>query len=325
VIPNEYHFVWFGPSFPFTHALAVRSLAATSRPDAIHLHLSDDLAGQPHFDALVKDIGCLRIHPIDFDSLVAQLDGVDRPGLRTAYRALAADRRFAALSDILRFSLLYRSGGCYLDLDTITVRDLRPLLSQPGFCGQELILVPAGAARRIRVLGKLRTGPLHLLRLLCAKVPQGVVWFKRIAPLFSPAVNGAVLGLAAGHPLAHEALKRIPALWPQVARRRPAIGPDLLQDLIADPRFSAGVTVFGPRYFYPLGPYMAAHFFRDHPDVGALERAALCEETHVVHWYNDNLEGMERPPDPASIRDSADRQLFSRMALPFLPARPDTL
>ncbi len=320
MIPNEYHFVWFGPTFPFTHALAIRSLAATSNPQAIHLHLSDSLEGQAHFERLVRDIPALNVRRINFNALLAGMDGVDRDGLRTGYEALLSEKRFAALSDVLRFSLLYLEGGVYLDLDTITIKDLRPLLTQPGFCGRELILVPGRAARRLRVLSRLRTGPLTLARDICARSKNGVRWFKRIAPLFSAEVNCAVLGLSKGHALAYEALLRLPGLCPEVARRRPAIGPDLLQDLVVEPALGSQVTTFGPSHFYPLGPSMAAHYFRNHPDVASLERDVVSANTHVVHWYNDHiLPGMEAPSED-SVRRNAGHQLFSRIAARFASA-----
>jgi len=81
--------------------------------------------------------------------------------------------------------------------------------------------------------------------------------------------------------------------------------------------------VFEPRYFYPLGPTMAAHFFRDHPDVAALERDVVSEDTYVVHWYNDSLMSKVQLLDPDAVRANAARQLFSRIASPFLPAMAD--
>ena len=42
-------------------------------------------------------------------------------------------------------------------------------------------------------------------------------------------------------------------------------------------------------------------------------------DTYVVHWYNDGLKALPRPPDRDSIQALADRQMFSRLARPFLP------
>jgi hypothetical protein len=129
-----------------------------------------------------------------------------------------------------------------------------------------------------------------------------------------------------------EALDRLPELVPELEHRRPVIGPDLLQRII-DGESGAGqaesprtdITVFAPAWFYPLGPQMAAQLFRIRPSAAAVDRAlgaAICPDTFVVHWYNDNLRALARPPDAESIRALAERQLFSRLALPFLPGSP---
>lgn len=347
MIPNRVHFVWFGEAFPFTHALAIRSVAMTSVPERITLHGTHDLTGQPHFDALLRDVPGFGQQRIDISALLGDptLPGPDR--LREVWQALLERKQWAALSDILRYLVLHEEGGVYLDLDTITLRDLRPLLTLPGFCGRERLLVDAATYRRRSPWRYFRTGPLDLARWICSRTESGIGAFARIARLFPAAINGAVLGLPARHPLLREALERVPDLVPELARRRPVIGPDLLQRLIdgegggeatsgstsasastsvtpCGPR-PADVTVFGPAWFYPLGPQMAAQLFRVRPSAHAVDRAwraAISADTFVVHWYNDNLRSVRRPPDPASIRALASRQLFSRLALPFLPVPP---
>jgi hypothetical protein len=314
VIPNQGHFVWFGPTFPLTHALAVRSLWLTNRPTAIHLYLSDDLTGQPHFDALQAEIPALRIHGTSFDELTEGVD-VERNELRVAWDSLMAERRFAALSDVIRYLVLHRSGGVYMDFDTITVRDLAPLRAGSGFCGREAILVPGAVERRSKLLRRFRTGPLHAVRLACSRLRGGVRWFKRIECLFALSINGAVLGLQAGHRVTRQALSRVPALYRQVGQRRPIIGPDLLQDLIEG---CDDVAVLPPAAFYPLGPYMTRHYFSGCADVARLEREVVTDQTYVIHWYNDSSHGPGEI-DCESIRRDAGRQLFARQALRYLP------
>jgi hypothetical protein len=314
MIPNEGHFVWFGPTFPFTHALAIRSLWLTNQPSAIHLYLSDDLTGQPHFDALRAEVSALRIHGTGFDELTEGVD-VERNELREAWDSLLAERRFAALSDVIRYLVLHRSGGVYMDFDTITVRDLAPLRAAPGFCGREAILVPGALERRSKVLRRFRTGPLHAVRLACASFRGGVRWFKRIEHLYALSINGAVLGLPAGHRVTRQALSHVPALHREVGRRRPRIGPDLLQDLIEG---CDDVAVLPPAAFYPLGPYMTRHYFRSYDDVDRLEREVVTDQTYVIHWYNDSSRGPGEI-DCESIRREAGHQLFAHLALRYLP------
>jgi hypothetical protein len=325
MIPNRYHFIWFGRAFPLTHALAIRSVAATSAPEAIVLHTSDDLRGQPEFDALGADVPALVVRPIDVASLLDE-PGVPEPAsLRAIWDQLLARRLWFALADILRHLVLHHEGGVYLDLDTITVRDVRPLLSAPGFCGRERILVDAAVYRRASRWRYFRTVPLDVARWICSRTEGGIRRFARLADLYLAAINNAVLALPPRHPLAREALRRVPERIPALEQRRPTLGPDLLQDLI-DGEQRSDVTVFGPSHFYPLGPQMALQLFRLRANAAAVDRAlgdAIGPETYVVHWYNDNLKKLARPPDRASIDELADRQMFSRLARPFLGAGAD--
>lgn len=318
-IPNRFHFVWYGRELPFTHALALRSVVRSCADAEVILHASDDLTGQPHWDALVRDCPSVRREPIDPQALLRACARYDLPtaALQDTYDELLRRRGFAALSDLLRYALLLAHGGVYLDLDVLVVRDLAPLRKVDGFCGRERILVDAAVFRRGGVLRYLRTSPLDLMRTVCSRVDRGVGWWRRIETAFPAAINGAVLGLSAGHELARQALAAVPARAPELARRRPAIGPDLLQDLLATPR--TDVLVLPPPAFYPLGPTMARHYFRSTTNVDELAAQVVSPETYVIHWYNDNLRSMSRPPDPESIRTLTNTQLFSRLAAPFLP------
>src|SRR4051812_2380828 len=324
MIPNRYHFIWFGRDFPLTHALAIRSVAATCAPEAIVLHASDDLRGRPHFDQLVAELPAFTVQPIDIGGL---LDGPDLPDptrLRQIWDQLSGQRRWAQLADLLRHLVLYSQGGVYLDLDTLTLRDMRPLLGTSGFCGRERILVDAAVHRRRSPLRYFRTVPLDLARWICSRTENGIRYFARIAKLYRAAINNAVLALSVRHPLALEALGRIPGLIADVDRRRPALGPDLLQDLI-DGAGRNDITVFGPSHFYPLGPQMAAQIFRVRATAADVNRAlgeSIGSETYVLHWYNDSRKPSRHPLDRASIQALADRQMFSRLACPFLPAEP---
>jgi hypothetical protein len=322
MIPNHFHFVWFGREFPFTHALALRSVAATCAPAAIFLHHADDLTGQPHYDAAVRDLPCLAPRRLDLEEMLAGFDAtLDVPALRQVYRGLEAARRWAALSDVIRYLVLLRAGGVYLDLDVLVVRDLAPLrAASAGFCGRERLLVPASVYRRKHAWTRFpRTAPLDLARTVCSKAEGGVGWWKRIEGLYPAAVNCAVLGLTAGHALALEALREVPRLAPQLERRRPVIGPDLLQDLVdAKPR--TDVVVLGPAAFYPLGPTMAFQYFKRRRNLASVAPAVLTDETYVLHWYNDNLRLLPKPPDAESVAALAQVQLFAHFAAPFLPA-----
>ena len=68
---------------------------------------------------------------------------------------------------------------------------------------------------------------------------------------------------------------------------------------------------------------MAAQLFRVRRSARDLDRAladGISPHTYVVHWYNDGLKSLPRPPDRDSITSLSGRQMFSRLALPFLPS-----
>ena len=320
MIPNRYHFVWFGREFPFTHALAIRSLARTCAPEAIVLHVSEDLAGVPQFDEVAAEFPQLGQRRLDIDQLLVGCEGFDLSALRAVYLDLLERKRWAALSDILRYLILSREGGVYLDFDILAVRDLRPVLqSCQGFCGRERILVPAKVYRGRRWTSYLRTSPLDLVRQICSRATAGIDWWKRIEYLYPAAINGAVLGLAPGHALAREALAAVPALVPALSRRRPAIGPDLLQDLI-DRKQRTDMKVFDAPAFYPLGPTMAVHYFRKTRNVEAIARKVVTDATYGVHWYNDDMRKLSRPRDSKELAALAGHQLFAHIASRFAQA-----
>lgn len=314
MIPNRYHFIWFGLDFPFTHALAIESVSRICHPDSILLHTSEDLRGQPHFDKVSQKVPELRQRPLEINGLLDGCDGFNTSAIREVYLSLLARKKWAALSDILRYLVLLREGGVYLDFDTLTVRDLKPILnSYSGFCGRERLLVSGQIYRTRRWTSYLRTIPLDLLRQICSYTAKGIGVWKHIEYLYPAAINGAILGLIPNHALAREALQAVPSRVSQLDSRRPAIGPDLLQDLV-DGQHVKDVKVFDPPAFYPLGPTMAAHYFRLTNSSDFLETQVVTDSTYVLHWYNDNLRKLPRPTDAKSLSEMASRQLFARIA-----------
>jgi len=246
MIPNEGHFVWFGPTFPFTHALAIRSLWLTNQPSAIHLYLSDDLTGQPHFDALRAEVSALRIHGTGFDELTegwtSNATSCGRPGIRCwPSVALPRCRTLSAT-----WCCTDRAGSIWISTPS-PCATWRRCGAAPGFCGREAILVPGALERRSKVLRRFRNRP-------AARGPAGLRKLPRRRTLVQAhraplrAVHqrrGA--GSAGGHRVTRQALSHVPALHREVGRRRPRIGPDLLQDLIEG---CDDVAVLPPAAFY---------------------------------------------------------------------------
>lgn len=321
MVPNRFHFVWYGSEFPLTHAVAIRSVAKTCSPEAINVHTPDDLERHPLWNQLRREIPMLCQRRLDLDGMLRRASelGVNAAPLAVVYDRFLSEGKFAALSDIVRYLVLLCEGGVYLDFDVIGVRDLAPLRAGEGFCGRERILVPAAVHRRSGALRYLRTAPLDLARLACSAFGPGVRLWQKIERVFPAAINGAVLGLRAGHPLAVAALNEVPARAADVDRRRPAIGPDLLQDLI-DGQARKDIDVLPPAAFYPLGPTMAAQYFAQHPQVHRQMDRVVTPNTFIVHWYNDDRRNSHKPVNAESVSRLARRQMFSRLAMPYVRA-----
>lgn len=306
-IPNRLVFVWFGERFPITARVAVRSAMHACRPDET-LIVSRDLDPANISDLLDEGAAIQPAGPHWFEDLPAGGDVA-----RRLFSELASP---AARSNLLRLAVLWKLGGIYLDTDTITLRDLAPLRRFRGFCGLEPVAIPGDLFGTRNPVRWMAAGVKLALREGCARLESGVRLFRLIERVYTPAVNNAVVGSCPGNALVARAFDEIASLEPVRRRRRYKLGTHLLQRLTGN-RSSPDMEVLDPAYFYPLGPEISAHWFRD----GSADRLQdlLRPETHVVHWYSSVEErvGIGRI-DEQYIRSSADSVAFSKIAAPHL-------
>ena len=316
-IPNRFLFVWDDNFLPYGAYLAIKSVATHCRPESIDFYKTPELDEVPLFKRLVREVDCLR--PVNID-LPAWLEEAALPCTREllAANAFLKERNYyGSVSDLLRALRLYLGGGIYLDTDTLTLRDLSPLLSQEGFLAEEHILVSSAVYKKNSRWRYLRTGPLTLLRDLCARMAFGVRLFRLLSPLYVRAVHNAVMGFRKGHPLMRDALLRIAENYPRRPLRYPLLGPDALQDLIAEKSYP-GLTIYPPRHFSPLGPTMTYQFFRQRNPrtIDALHRQVIAPDTYVVHWGSYGVKGgTELPKTDEDLARLRPQQLFARLAL----------
>lgn len=303
-----------GSRIPFVYVFAVRSAVMRSRLDTVTLHHTDDLEPGPELDLLRATEG-LTLRRLDARaclttvgnelgigaSLVALLERVSNP---------------VARSNILRAAILHLHGGIYLDLDTITVRSLRPLLRDPQWVGLERIVWPGFVRRSRSPLLKLKSSGLSVLRNALRIAPPGYRWFRHVEGWYYAGVNGAVLGSAPRQPLMASYLRAMANVPRALETRRHALGTHLLQAQVAA-YTGNDLTLHEPEVFYPLGPEISEHWFRlrDHVDLNA----AVSEQTRVVHWYASvRTRGFLHETTPEHVVRNASRQLYSALAMPFV-------
>ena len=308
-IPARVHFCWIGPQLPWAYVFAVLSAAERGGMREIILHHTDALGRGSELDALLGAAGVelRRIDPIACLTQTGEALGIGEQ-LAVMYRSLDSP---ASRTDILRVAILFQQGGIYLDLDTVTVSSLRPLLDARQFVGCEYIVWPylvrasRSPARWARAL------TLDLSRKAMRHMAGGWEAFRRVQRFCYRGVNNAVLGAEPGSVFFEHYLRAMSTVAPGRMRQAYALGPDLLQDLIDHDCWS-DLTVHDPEVFYPLPPEISEHWFRIR-DTVRLD-SVLSPVTRVVHWY---ASVRTRPRvalvNPAYVREHRNRQFYSAL------------
>lgn len=315
-MPNLAHLVWLGSRFPWLNVLAVRSAAERGGFDRVVLHHDSDLSATPFFDELAK-IPRVELRLLDWDrvfercgryddQLAAVLPRLRTPGVR---------------SDLLRTALLYAQGGVYLDMDTVTVKTLAPLIARAeAFVGRERLCYTAGVKGSYNVPRHSAAAVRSMTRAFCRRIPEGWRTFRKIERFFPTAVNGAIMGSAPqGRFITGlvEGLLEVPARKQHIVC---AIGPDLIQGVAPGFDFPF-LEVHSTDVFYPLGPEISEHWFRNlaRGTAKAAFEEVISPETRVIHWYASVRTKQHVPVmDPDFIRAHADRQMLSAAALDFV-------
>jgi hypothetical protein len=311
MIPATCHFVWLGKKFPWLNALAVLSAATAGRFERVVVHADDRLEGASHLEAL-RRLPTFELRLVELDRL-ARAAGESVPGVRELFDNMTSA---AARSDVLRALILAAEGGVYLDFDTVTIAPFEALRALSAFVGQERICFPEWSTRSHSGREIARAYGLSALRASLRLMPRGYQLFSGVEHLYGLAVNNAVLGAEPGHPWIRAYLRAMLELTPSVARRRYAIGPDLLARVCRE-RTDAKVELLPPRYFYPLGPVMSECWWSRSrsPDLTTV----VGVETVAIHWYA-SVRGRKLTDrvNADYVRRHSDRQLFSKLASRYL-------
>ncbi len=319
-IPKLAHFCWIGSRLPWAYAFAVLSAAARGGMDEVILHHTDALEDGPVLRALYQTPG-IRLSRTDPAACLAPVQAAFglAEGLTGLYDRLSSP---VMRADVLRAAILYSQGGVYLDLDTLTVAPLSPLLGVPQFIGQEYIVWPYWVRSSRSPLVWARHLTLDVMRKAMRRAPQGWRAFRLVQGLYFRGVNNAVMGGVPGAPLFEVYLRAMAALPPARLADPYALGPDLLQAIVdEDP--PAGLTIHAPEVFYPLPPEISEHWFRPCPDAGTVLSAVLGPDTRVAHWYASvRSKSRVAQISPDYVRAHRHGQLYSAMVSAILPDLP---
>ena len=141
--------------------------------------------------------------------------------------------------------------------------------------------------------------------------------FQLISPLYTRVVHNAVMGCRPGHPLMRDVLLRIAERYPDRPKRYPLLGPDTVQDLIAENRYD-DLAVLPPRCFSPLGPTMTFQYFhlrRSQQTLATMEEWIVKPDTYAIHWSNNGTIAKSIPQRDEELGKLEAHQLFARIAI----------
>jgi len=308
VIPLRFHFIWIGRSFPFVNRLAVESVLQTNPGAEIIVHFQDPPQENEDWEALKKKA---VFRAVDMTELLAGLPASLQAVAQTIEKV--SNSYLAGKSNVLRYLILLREGGIYLDFDTLTLKSFAPLLDAPGFIGEEEVF----KCDDDRVAGNY-TWDFPLMAALFG-LSYGLTyancrWLGNSAPLnacdralrklwSARKLNNAVLGAEAGNPFFAQALELIPETD---AGLRFALGPMLMNRVIATPARDS-IRRMNKDVFYAIPPSQTFRFFYG-------PGATLPPEAVTLHWCSSNHRALAPRLTRASIEKTRDAGLYVKRA-----------
>lgn len=271
--------MWHGDGFPYYCRLAVESAVVAMPEASVTVHLLGPVRHRGHLDAVAAQPN-VTVSTDSLEEVFSEAPG--GPG-----RYLAVSRRLntpAALSNLVRLAILYRTGGVYLDTDLIVLRPLHDPEQHGAYVGQEWVW----ESNRSRVernwdFGhRLRAAPWALrhvavrLDTITAGGRLGLAARLDRTRHHRLQVNNAVIGSPSGSAFVEAALTT--ALEVDHTTRF-ALGPSLLDDVArALPR---SVHILPPSRFYPIPPGESFRYFGD-------RTVELPADAQVIHYVASN-------------------------------------
>lgn len=261
--------------------MAIESLRQTNPTAKITVHFQDPPQNADWLALQSK----VEFRPIDLPTLLSGLP----PEMAKVVPILESisTTYLAGKSNILRYLILYREGGIYLDFDTITVRDYQPLEKHSAFIGEEAVFKYDDD----RVSGKFQP----------AILPTGILFglsyylsFWNVRYLHDSGIlnqinkilmqswsekklNNAVLGCEAGHAFFEKAIALVSETDPKI---KYALGP-ILMNRTWESGAKASMHRLDSDHFYCIPPSQTFRFF-----YGPAPK--IPESAYSIHWCSSN-------------------------------------
>lgn len=295
-VPAKAHFIWTGPGFGLCQRLAVESLVLTNPGYEVILHLIPEAdsgkgggggSAAKENEELRRLRGRRDVRVWERTAREIIASGEKGDALWQTYQRIP-EKAASAKSNLLRYAILWREGGIYLDLDVLVVRSLEQLRRDECSLGNELVW----RADEARVAGELAAwmippatafGAAIALRrmemMMRRELPPG--WHRWLERKWSQAQpNNAVIAAAPEARFIGALLERAPQVDATVRFR---LGPTLVTEVAREMkrREPARVTLLPPEIFYFVPPSQSFRFFGD-------KQLALPSEALLIHYVSSN-------------------------------------
>ncbi len=307
MIPLKFHFIWIGRAFPFVNRLAVESVLQTHPGAEVILHFQDPPQGNHDWEALKRKVS---YRPIDLAELLRDLPS-SLQALGPVMDKISGGY-LAGKSNVLRYLILHREGGIYLDFDTLTLKSFLPLLNHLAFIGEEEVF----RCDDDRVAGRY-TWDFPLMGVLFG-ISYGIsyvncrwLWNSSLLNFVNRALmkiwsarklNNAVIGAEPGSAFIARALQLIPETDASI---RFALGPILMNRVYETS--ANGIHRADKDVFYTIPPSQTFRFF-----YGPAQK--LSDKAVAIHWCSSNHKKLAATLTRENLENSKASSLYIRLA-----------
>ena len=289
-IPNIYHFIWIGKEVPYFLILAIKSVLVRCPNSSVILWIDGLKSYSKEINDLLNVDG-FAIKEININEMINSLEDANHKDLvERAFEIAGTKSRLTKTnpiertrSNLIRYLVLIRFGGVYIDADTLVLKDLSALNNRTsGYIGKENSIWPI--LHRANPFHRFIWAPfLEVYRFFANAFPGGYRLNNTFKYLCGSSENNAIIGITPSHPFLKACFNRITTMPISDIIKPLRLGPYLFQQMIKSCPQSS-ITIYPEKYFYPYGPLISQHYFRKRKNAEAVRKYMISDETYIIHW-----------------------------------------